>query len=79
MGFPCCSDGKVSVHNAGDEGLILGLGRSHGEGNGSPLQYSSWRIPWMEEAGRLQSMGHKESDMTERLHFHFRIVINQYL
>ena len=25
----------------------------------------------MEEPGRLQSMGHEESDMTERLHFHF--------
>ena len=31
----------------------------------------AWRIPWMEELGGLQSMGHKESDMTERLHFHF--------
>ena len=30
-----------------------------------------WRIPWMEEPGELQSTGHKESDMTERLHFHF--------
>ena len=33
-------DGKVSVCNAGDPGLIPGLGRSPGEGNGSPLQYS---------------------------------------
>ena len=32
----------------------------------------AWRIPWMEEPGGLQSMGHKESDMAERLHFHFR-------
>ena len=31
----------------------------------------AWRIPWMEELGGLQSTGHKESDMTERLHFHF--------
>ena len=31
----------------------------------------AWRIPWMEELDGLQSMGHKESDMTERLHFHF--------
>ena len=31
----------------------------------------AWRIPWKEEPGRLQSMGRKESDMTERLHFHF--------
>ena len=29
----------------------------NGEGNGTPLQYSCWKIPWMEEPGRLQSMG----------------------
>ena len=29
----------------------------------------AWRIPWMEELGGLQSMGRKESDMTERFHF----------
>ena len=32
----------------------------------------AWRIPWMEEISGLQSMGHKESDRTERLHFHFQ-------
>ena len=31
----------------------------------------AWKIPWMEEPGRLQSMGRKESDTTDRLHFHF--------
>ena len=31
----------------------------------------SWRIPWMEQLGGLQSTGRKESDMTEQLHFHF--------
>ena len=31
----------------------------------------AWKIPWMEEPGRLQSRGHEESDTTERLHFHF--------
>ena len=31
----------------------------------------AWRIPWTEELVGLQSMGHKESDTTERLHFHF--------
>ena len=31
----------------------------------------AWRIPWMEELGGPQSMGRKESDTTERLHFHF--------
>ena len=36
----------------------LGWGRcQEGEGNGTPLQYSiAWKIPWMEEPGRLQSM-----------------------
>ena len=55
--FPGGSDGKASAYNAGDPGLIPGLGRSSGEGNGNPLQYSPWKIPWMEEHGRLQSMG----------------------
>ena len=40
LGFPCGSAGKESTSNAGDLGLILGLGRSPGEGNGYPLQYS---------------------------------------
>ena len=31
----------------------------------------AWKIPRMEEPGRLQSMGSLESDATERLHFHF--------
>ena len=31
----------------------------------------AWRIPWTEELGGLQSMGHTESDTTERLHFHY--------
>ena len=30
-----------------------------------------WKFPWMEEPGRYSPCGHKESDMTERLHFHF--------
>ena len=33
----------------------------------------AWRIPWMEEPGRLQSMGSLESDTTERLHFQFSL------
>ena len=39
MGFPGGSDGKESTCNAGDLGLIPGLGRSPG-GHGNPLQYS---------------------------------------
>jgi len=39
-GFPCGSDSKESAYNAGDLGSIPGLGRSPGEGNSYPLQYS---------------------------------------
>ena len=64
------SDSKVSAYNAGDPGSIPGSGRSPGEGNSNPLQYSclekshGWRSlvgysPW----------GHKELDTTEQLHF----------
>ena len=35
----------------------------------------AWRIPWTEELGGLESTGHKESDMTEQLHFHNCILI----
>ena len=40
LGFPCVSAGKESAHNVGDLGSVPGLGRSPGEGNGCPLQYS---------------------------------------
>ena len=40
LGVPCGSAGKESAYNAGDLGLIPGLGRSPGEGKGYPLQYS---------------------------------------
>ena len=39
-GFPCSSVGKESACSAGDPGSIPVLGRSPGEGNGNPLQYS---------------------------------------
>ena len=45
IGFPGGSDGKASVCNAGDPGSIPGLGRSLGEGNGNPLQYSCLENP----------------------------------
>ena len=51
------SDGKESACNAGDMDSIPGSERSPGGGNGYPLQYSCWRIPWTEEPGGLQSMG----------------------
>ena len=40
LAFPSGSDGKETACNAGDLGLISGLGRSSGDGNGYPLQYS---------------------------------------
>ena len=43
--FPCSSVGKESACNAGDLGSIPGLGRSPGEGNGNPLQYSCLENP----------------------------------
>ena len=43
--FPGGSDGKGSAYNAGDPSLIPGSGRSPGEGNGNPLQYSRLENP----------------------------------
>ena len=43
--FPCSSVGKESACNTGDPGLIPWLGRSPGEGNGNPLQYSGLENP----------------------------------
>ena len=40
MGFSGASDSKASACNAGDPGLVPGLGRFPGEGNGNQLQYS---------------------------------------
>ena len=40
-----------------DVSSVPGSGRSPGGGHGNPLQYSSWRIPWTEEPGGLQSIG----------------------
>ena len=50
MGFPSSTEGKASACNAGDLGSIPGLGRSPGEGNGYPLQYSCLRNPMGREA-----------------------------
>ena len=43
--FPDGSNGKASAYNAGDVGSIPGSGRSPGEGNGNPLQYSCLENP----------------------------------
>ena len=61
VGFPGGSDDKEYAFHAGDLGLIPGSGRSPGEGNGYPLQYSCLENPM--DRGAWQ--GHKGSDMTE--------------
>ena len=68
MDFPGGSDGKASAYNAGDPGSIPALGRSPGEGNGNPLQYSCLENPI--DRGAWQAIVHgtvKELDTTERL------------
>ena len=58
--------------NTGDPGLIPGLGRSPGGGNGYPLQCSCLGNPWTEEPGGLQSIGSQKLNTTEQLnHQHF--------
>ena len=55
----------ASAGDARDVGSIPGLGRSPRELNGTHSSILAWRILWTEEPGRLQSMGHKESDTAE--------------
>ena len=45
MDFPGGPDGKASAYNVEDPGSIPGLGRSPGEGNSNPLQYSCLENP----------------------------------
>ena len=60
MGFPRGSEVKASASNGGDLGSIPGSGRSPGEGNGNPLQYSCLENPMDAEA---QSIGYKQLDI----------------
>ena len=61
--FPGGSDGKASVYNTGDLGSIPGSGRSPGEGDGKPPQYSCLENPM--DRGAWCPWGRKESDMPE--------------
>ena len=75
MGFRGGSEVKASAFSAGDPGSIPESGRSPVEGNGNPLQYSCLENPM--EGGAQQATvqwAGKESDMTERLHFHFSLL-----
>ena len=71
QGFSGDSDSKAFVCSVGDPGLIPGLGRSSGEGNGNPLQYyclensmdrGAWQVTF-------SLWGCKEYDTVEQLHF----------
>ena len=66
MGFPG-SDSRESACNAGDVGSILGPGRSPGEGNGYPLQYSCLENSIDGGAWQATVHGVTKLDMTERL------------
>ena len=68
MDFPGGSEVKAFACNAGDLGLIHGSGRSPGEGNGNPLQYSCLENPMDRGAWQASPRDCKESDTTERFH-----------
>ena len=55
--LPQLLSSKESACNTGEEGLIPGLGRSPGGGNGNPLQYSCLGISWTRRPGGPRSMG----------------------
>ena len=60
-GFPGGSGGKEATCNAGDPGSIPGSGRSPGEGNGNPLQYSCPKNPVNRGAWRAEVHGVEKS------------------
>ena len=68
--FPGGSHGQESTCNAGDLGLIPGSGRSPGEGNGNPLQYSCLENSMDGGAWWTTVHGVAELDMTERQDTH---------
>ena len=68
MGFLDGSDNKESACNARDPGSVPGSGRSPGEGNANPLQYSCLENPKFRGAWVGYSLcGRRESDTTEQL------------
>ena len=78
MGFPHISVNKESACNAGNSGLIPGLGRSPREGNGNPLQYFCLENP-MDRGAWQATWGHKSWTRLSDFHFtslhSFKVVI----
>ena len=70
-GFPGGAEVKASACNVGDLGSILGQEDPLEKEMATHSSILAWRIPWREELGGLQSTGRRESDTTERLHFHY--------
>ena len=72
LDFPCGSDSKESTCNAGDPGSIPGLGRSPGEGNNYPLQYSGLKNPM--DRGAWRATVHVVAKSQTQLNdFHFSL------
>ena len=72
--FPGGSDGKASAYNVGDPGSVPGLGRSPGEGNGKPLQYSCLENPmyggaWEATVHVVTKSWTRLSNFTSLLHY----------
>ena len=57
MDFPGCSDGKASAYNAEDQGQSLGQEDPLEKEMATHSSTLAWKIPWMEDRGRLQSTG----------------------
>ena len=60
LGGSVSKESACNAGDTGDAGSIPGSGRSPGEGNVKPLQYSCLKIPWTKEPDGLQPMGVKE-------------------
>ena len=83
LGFPGGSEVKASACNVGDLGSIPGSGRSPGEGNGNPLQYSCLENPMDGGAWRATVHGVAKSrtwlsDFTFTFHLTYRIFLSTY-
>ena len=77
LNFPGGSEGKVSAYNVGDLDSIPGLGRSPGEGNGNPLQYSCLENPKDREAWKATVQGvTKSQTQLSNFTFTFSLILN---